>query len=396
MSESNALQIMKQAASLLKTKTDMRNSLIGKGLSVPLAAAFSLYPGYLDMLQKPDAPVDAGGVTLPAIPDKAGFGGGLTNKMAYRAGEAAALYPEFDDFPETPTFIVEDSGTLLEWKNAVQGSDYEIVGIRAGNYDLGAAGIALGNAGTKRVYAQNGAVITYSGADFAFSYTSPRLTEDYSIKNLSVRITNAEGRAVKNIHTMKHFEVLDSKADNAVQGAAVFSHSLINMTAAFIPIGAGGFCRGVYVGAVTDGYSVNVSGNVIAGITAHGAAAAYCYGIHDTSAAADSHSVENNIIGAITAYTDYVYAVYSKSNVKNNKIGRVAGLSAACKLYGVYCDADDRQILGNETQLLDSGGDTGAVIYAIYAEANCAVNEPPQGRVLRYLRRWAQQSRAWV
>jgi hypothetical protein len=231
-------QIMAQMGSLFQTKEKMREKFIGYGVDVSKSTPLSHYPTFIDTIagsKNPPGGGDDSRVTVEA-PDLSEFGASaLTNKMALKEGLAACLYPDVSDFPEEPTFTVTDQASFMEWFNAVEGSDYEIVGLTAGVYNLGAAAFALNNSATKRVYGQNGAVITYSGADSALYYTSARTSDAYLIQNVSFKITSAAGRAIRNTHTVSHCEILQSTAADAVQNALSFSHCFIINNSSALP-----------------------------------------------------------------------------------------------------------------------------------------------------------------
>lgn len=151
-------------------------------------------------LQDSENAVKSGGVFTELQKKQDKLSGSLGQIVGFDAN-GNAIAREYEITPDWATFIVEDDTTLNQWRTNAAGGDYERVYIRKNTYritDLGAVTngkyfvFNLTTIGTKKIYAEEGAILRFVGAYLNDTVVEigyeecPSDLEGYSVEGLTI------------------------------------------------------------------------------------------------------------------------------------------------------------------------------------------------------------------
>jgi hypothetical protein len=232
MTSTEELAVVEQLNKLETAKVAIRNAIIRKHVTVGASTPFEKYADAIDLIDSGIGGTYGKTKALFPLPPEGNFGGGINQKMAWKLGEVATLIKSEDDYPDTPTFIIDSNEAFLEWINFNANgqieppNDYTTILIKKKSdgkpYSLPHT-IDFDQMKTERLFSENGVILEWdatiasNGATsnllksyhsrFAIQKSSLSISDRCYVQNLVIKCTSAKSKAIKNVYLIRGIEV---------------------------------------------------------------------------------------------------------------------------------------------------------------------------------------------
>lgn len=231
--------IFDQIQNLEQTKVNIRNAIDAKGVIVSATTPLNDYAEAISYIGKGSnlEDIDHNEIMIPTPPEE-NFGGGMSIKNAWKPGQVAQTIANEDDYPNEPTYIINNQAEFKIWvqnliDQKVDGNgniishidgiinNFRTVCIKAGTYNIDDALISsdpnfdqteilLNKSSTNKLFGENGTILEFSGTKngtYAISYNEKTTSDAIYVQNLKIILKKNGLKAINNIYFVRAIEV---------------------------------------------------------------------------------------------------------------------------------------------------------------------------------------------